>query len=107
MNEWLAGAVLAVCVVFMLRMALPERGRDRLDRSWRSLWRRVRERSSRGRSWFGRRSAPRAGVSEQEAERMAQEAIRRAREGRRSNGRWDGNVFRLRGDKRPPRDKLH
>jgi hypothetical protein len=42
-------------------------------------------------------------ASRKTAERVAEEAIRRARE----NGTWEGNVYKPKSFKRPPRDKLH
>ena len=96
MNEVLAGLVLAVCVALLLRMVLPARWRARLDARVQGLKARLKRRRPP--------AEPRRPMSEQEAERLAREAIRRARgedgDARRS-GRWDGNVFRLRGDKRP------
>lgn len=76
-----AGIALAVCAVLLLRMALPERQRERLDAAWqravqgsRLLARRV---------WFWR-------THRQRAAREAEEAIRRAQR----SGERDGNVIR-------------
>lgn len=102
MNEILAAVILTVCVVMLLRLALPAHWRAKVDQGWRRAWQRLRQRRR------GTPTAPRRPLSEQEAARMAEEAIRRARERqrgesaqRKEGGRWDGNVFRLRGDKRP------
>jgi len=73
--------VAPVCLVLLVRLALPERQRWRLDawaqRSWRAFrdgWRQM---------WHWR-------SSRKEAARMTEEAIRRARTGVER----DGNVFR-------------
>jgi hypothetical protein len=95
MAEILSGIGLALCLFLMLRLVLPARSRAGLDALGRRLVARLRRRPS----------PPRRGLTEREAARMAEEAIRRAREGRekeasKASGKWDGNVFRLR-SKRP------
>lgn len=85
MNDVLPAIGLAVCLVFLARLLMPAPWLEALRRLWRRL----------------RRPGPKARpMSEADAARMAEEAIRRARAGR-PEGRWDGNVFRLRGGKRP------
>jgi hypothetical protein len=39
-----------------------------------------------------------------EAARAAEEAIKRARE---RGGEWDGNVYKPKSFRKPPRDKMH
>lgn len=95
LGEVLAGLGLALCLFFMLRLLLPARRRAAIDAFGRRLL-----------AWLRRRPAPpRRNLTEREAARLAEEAIRRAREGRekqdtKGSGKWDGNVFRLR-SKRP------
>ena len=92
----LTGIALAACVLLMLRLFLPARARSALDAAGRRLMARLR-----------RRPAPKRALTEREAARLAEEAIRRAREGRekeketsaKESGKWDGNVFRLRSKK--------
>lgn len=76
----LAGLVLAACVVMLLRMALSARRRDVLDRRLRAAWHGMRQWGSQLLHGRARHRA---------AQQAAQEAIRRAQE-----GRWDGNVYR-------------
>jgi hypothetical protein len=77
----IAGIVLAVCAVLLLRLALPPRQRARLDAAWRRgvlggrQWGR--------RVWFWR-------SHRQTATREAEEAIRRAQR----KVQRDGNVLR-------------
>jgi uncharacterized membrane protein YqiK len=96
MAEILSGIGLALCLFLMLRLVLPARARSALDAAGRRLMARLR-----------RRPAPKRALTEREAARLAEEAIRRAREGRekeketsaKESGKWDGNVFRLRSKK--------
>jgi hypothetical protein len=76
-----AAGALAVCGVLLLRMALPERQRDRLDAAWQRALHGSRQLARR--AWFWR-------THRQTAAREAEEAIRRAQ---RSVER-DGNVIR-------------
>lgn len=87
-------AVLAICVVLMVRLLIGVRLRMRLDALARRAWQAVRD---------GARSLTRRRSSRKSAAQEAEEAIRRAREG----GTWDGNVYKPKSFKRPPRDKLH
>jgi hypothetical protein len=82
-----AAVLLAVCLVMLLRMALKPRQRQRLDGVLQRAW-------ARCRSLVRRR--PRQPLTQQDAARVAEEAIRKARE-----GQWDGNVFRPRSFRRP------
>lgn len=90
----LPAVVLAVCVVFMARLLLAVRVRLRFDAAARRSWHRMR---GWGLSLYHWRS------SRKNATRAAEEAIQRAREG----GTWEGNVYKPKSFKRPPRDKLH
>ena len=86
----LAAVVLIVCLVFMARLLVGVRRRMKFDAWARGIWNRVRD-------------LYRWRASRKTAERAAEEAIRRARE----NGTWEGNVYKPKSFKRPPRDKLH
>jgi hypothetical protein len=77
----LAGLVLLVCVLLLVRLVIGERRRWHYDAFWRRLWAGTRIRALRLWHW---RAASR------QARRDADEAIRRAR-GR--DGEWDGNVY--------------
>ena len=79
-EKLLAGAVLAVCAVMLLRLCLSARARYRFDHAVRTvvrlpLWVVHRMRASRG----------------------AAEAIRRAK----AKGEWEGNVYTPKSFKRP------
>lgn len=79
----LAGVVLAVCLVLLLRMAIGLRRRERLDAALRRL-------TGRWRRPAAGRSPPAPRVDPREAARVADEAIRRAAR----RGRWEGNVYK-------------
>jgi hypothetical protein len=85
----LASLGLLLCIALMLRMALPEKRRQRLDAFVFDAWHRM----VRGLRHIGRRRALR-----REAQQAADQAIRRAREVRR-----DGNVYRPQSFKQPPK----
>ena len=76
-----AGMVLAVCAVLLLRMALPQRQRWRLDAAWQQVVQASRRLARRAWVWRSHRRT---------AAREAEEAIRRAQ----SKVRRDGNVIR-------------
>ena len=76
-----AGIALAVCAVLLLRMALPERQRWRLDAAWQQAVRASRRLARRVWFWRSHRQA---------AAREAEEAIRRAQR----KVQRDGNVIR-------------
>lgn len=82
--------VLVVCVALMLRLVIGARLRWKLDNALRSAW-----------GWL--RGLARSRRSRKDAERLAEEAIRRAR----GEGHWEGNVYKPKSFKRPPRDKMH
>lgn len=85
-----AAVGLIICLVLMARLLAGPRRRVKFDTWARDAWESVRH--------LHRRRA-----SRKTAERVAEEAIRRARE----NGTWEGNVYKPKSFKRPPRDKLH
>jgi hypothetical protein len=90
----LPAVVLAVCVVFMARLLLGVRLRQRFDASARRSWHRTKGRALSIYHWRSSRKI---------AAQAAEDAIQRAREG----GTWEGNVYKPKSFKRPPRDKLH
>lgn len=93
-----AAIVLAACAVLMLRLLLGERRRYRFDAALRQAWHALRRWGLSVRHW---RSSRRAAAQAAEA---ADEAIARAR-GR--DGEWDGNVYKPKSFRKPPRDKMH
>jgi hypothetical protein len=86
----LAALMLALCLVAMVRLLVGTRRRMAMDLWARGVWQRLRHL----RHW--RRSR-------QSAQQLADEAIRRAR----GEGHWEGNVYKPKSFKRPPRDKMH
>jgi hypothetical protein len=76
-----AGIALLVCVALLLRMALPERQRQRVDAQWSLLMHRGRLLAHR--LWFWRTHRKRAAREAEEAIRRAQHKVKR-----------DGNVIR-------------
>ena len=99
-----AALVIAVCAVLLLRLMLGARRRHRFDAALRragvSVQRgfgSVRHTAGRLRRWrITRRDAA-------EAARVADDVIRRARD----RGAWDGNVYKPKSFRKPPRDKTH
>jgi hypothetical protein len=89
-EKLLAGLVLALCVLMLARQLLSAPRRARVDRRLRHVWWDVQQRLRA--AWHWR-------TSRQTAQRAAEEAIRRAREGQ--GGEWDGNVYRPKSFKRP------
>ncbi len=86
--------VLVVCVIFMIRLLVGPRRRYALDAWARRVGYAVRGAALRVYHWRSSRKT---------AERVAEEAIRRARD----EGSWEGNVYKPKSFKRPPKDKLH
>ena len=82
-----AALVLVACLVALARMALRPQHQRRLDAALRSAWQRVR------RLGGSLRRKPRP---PEDPARVAEEAIRRARE-----GHWEGNVYKPRSFRRP------
>ncbi len=90
-----AAIVLAVCLVLMVRLFLGPGRRAAFDARARLAWLRLRQGALRVYHWRSSRKT---------AERLAEEAIRRARD----EGHWEGNVYKPKSfNKRPPRDKMH
>jgi hypothetical protein len=89
-----AAFVAAVCVVFMLRLLVGTKRRAALDGWARLQWLRLKHAWLRLYHWRSSRKS---------AARLAEEAIRRARD----EGHWEGNVYKPKSFKRPPRDKMH
>ena len=93
-----AAIVLAACVLLLVRLLIGARRRYRFDAAMRRAARRVRSIATSPRRWReSRHDAARAAEA-------ASDAIRRAR-GR--DGEWDGNVFKPKSLRKPPRDKMH
>lgn len=90
----LAGVVLASCVFLFVRLLVGARRRDRLDAWLRRVGRALAQRARAAWHWRAAR---------REAQRVADEAIRRAR----GEVERDGNVYRPKSFKKPPRDKMH
>ena len=86
--------IFAVCVVFMARLLMSTRLRMKFDAAARTAWLRIKRAALSVYHWRSSRKT---------AERVAEEAIRRAR----GEGSWEGNVYKPKSFKRPPRDKLH
>ena len=86
----LAATVLAVCVLLLARLALGARRRRRVDDAVGGVW--------RGASRRVRGAARRRGA-QRDANRLAQEAIARAK--RRALDEHDGNVVHPEAFKRP------
>jgi hypothetical protein len=87
----LAAVALAVCALLLLRLVIGARRRARVDAALRRSVQAVRRMivSIRHR---------------REAVRVADEAIKRASQ---RDGEWDGNVYKPKSFRKPPRDKMH
>lgn len=100
MDKLFGGAVLALCVLMLLRLVIGARHRARVDAAFRRSGLRLKLFAYRAWHWRGAR---------RDARRMADEAIRRAR-GNDTVER-DGNVIRPSGFRRDGRNndsrKLH
>ena len=94
-EKLLAGVVLLACVALFVRLLVAPRRRLLLDAWLRDVSRALAQRA-RG-LWHWRRSR-------REAQRLADEAIRRARG---EDVERDGNVYRPKSFRKPPRDKMH
>lgn len=86
-EKLLAAAGLVVCIALLLHMVLPVARRRRV-----ALWLHDAGASVRSLRHWGR--------NRREAARQADETIRRAR----GEGHWEGNVFRPKSFKRPPKE---
>ncbi|MEO8057762.1 MAG: hypothetical protein ABI671_05510 [Burkholderiales bacterium] len=97
-----AGLVLATCALLLLRMVIGDRRRYRFDAAARRLWSTLRRfglalHRKLLSLWHWR-------ASRRQAAEAAEEAIRRARS---AEGSWDGNVYKPKTFRKPPRDKMH
>ena len=97
----LAAVVLATCAVLLVRLLLNERRRYRFDMAMRRLWARLSRTTVS--VWRTPGEIKRRRAAERQAEEAANEAIRRAS----GRGEWDGNVYRPKSFRKPPRDKMH
>ena len=89
-----AGVVLGLCLLMLLRILLPARQRQRIDAVWQRAWHAGRQRLRRG----GRDRAQRQQAAQAaQAAEQAEELIRRARRA----AQRDGNVIRPDAFKRP------
>jgi hypothetical protein len=97
-----AGLVIVVCALLLLRLLIGERRRYRFDAAARRLWFTLR----RFALWLQRKllSLWRWRSSRRQAAQAAEEVIRRARS---ADGSWDGNVYKPKSFRKPPRDKMH
>jgi hypothetical protein len=89
-----AAVVLAVCVLLFVRLLIGARYRHRLDAALRRAAFAARRTARTAWRWPAARHA---------SKQAADEAIRRAREG----GTWEGNVYKPKSFRKPPRDKMH
>jgi len=97
----LAGLGLAICAALLLRYALPDRLRQRVDNHLHAIWDQLRLLPQR----MGRERKVKRQVK-----READEVINRARSKSKATAGFDrdGNVYRPDAFKsRPPEDKLH
>jgi hypothetical protein len=97
-----AGLALLVCALLLVRLVIGERRRWRFDAAARRLWFTLRRFSLAVHRkllslWHWR-------SSRRQAAQAAEEAIRRARG---AEGSWDGNVYKPKSFRKPPRDKMH
>ena len=97
-----AAIAIAVCAVLLVRLLIGERRRYRFDAAARRLWFTLRRFAlslqRKALSLWHWRAARR------DAAQAAEEAIRRARS---ADGSWDGNVYKPKSFRKPPRDKMH
>ncbi|MGY4829626.1 hypothetical protein ACVNIS_13710 [Sphaerotilaceae bacterium SBD11-9] len=87
--------VLVICVALMARLLVSPHRRHGLDAWARRTALRIKYAALRLYHWRS---------SRQTAKRVAEDAIRRARD---DGGSWEGNVYKPKSFKRPPRDKMH
>ena len=87
-NQWFAAVVVLVCVALLVRMCLPPRRRAALDATLRRLPGRVR---ALARAVWHLRHWRQSRSRRDDAARLAEEAIQRAR---RTRADKDGNVIR-------------
>jgi uncharacterized membrane protein YccC len=109
MQTFLASLGLLICSLLLVRMVLRPQARERLDRVGRALRQRLQAFYERiARRMKRQRTPPVAQPDPKSARQIAEEAIRRARNGSAApEGDWKGNVFHPRGVdwSGPPGDK--
>ena len=93
----LAGIVLTVCAVLLLRLSMSVPRRYRFDSALRRIALRLRRAALSVWHWRAARRDAR------HARAAADEVIKRARD----RGDWDGNVYTPKSFRKPPRDKMH
>ncbi|HET7795105.1 MAG TPA: hypothetical protein VFL64_17110 [Rhizobacter sp.] len=86
---------LVICIALMVRLLVGPRRRQGLDAWARRTGLGIKYTALRVYHWRS---------SRQTAKRVAEDAIRRARD---DKGSWEGNVYKPKSFKRPPRDKMH
>jgi hypothetical protein len=94
----LAATGLAICIALALHMALPYRLRARVDAGVARLAGWARAQMDRLTGWRRRQRQTRAAALE--AERVIRRARESAQQGR-SDGEWDGNVYRPKSFEKP------
>jgi len=87
-----AGVAFVVCALLLARLCVGERRRRRLDAIVLRGFATGRHRAARLWRWHAAR---------REARRVAEEAIRRARDKRDDEGAWNGNVSKTKSFRRP------
>lgn len=87
-DRFIAGLIVLVCVVFLVRLMLPAARQQRFDTSLRRLWLGVVARFNDVRHWRTRQK------SQQRIKAHAEEAARAAIERARRGVERDGNVIR-------------
>ena len=88
--------ILAVCIALMLRLMVGARRRQAIDAWARRSAYNVRSAALRIYHWRSARKV---------ARQATEDAIRRARSD--DGGTWEGNVYKPKSFRRPPRDKMH
>jgi hypothetical protein len=91
-EQALAALAFLVCALLLARLLLSERRRRRLDAAAARSIGFCRRHGLR--LWHWR-------TARREAKRVAEEAIRRARDKRDDEGAWDGNVYKTKSFRRP------
>ena len=91
----LAALTIAACAVMFVRLLLGERRRGRFDAMARRAWFATRRGALAVWHWRDRRRS---------AAKIAEETIRRARS---AGTEREGNVYKPKSFRKPPRDKMH
>ena len=96
-EKLLAAVVLAACALLFVRLLVGPRRRHRIDAALRSVPQAGRRMARSAREAWQWRTVRRS------SKKAADEAIRRAREGVTR----EGNVYKPKSFRKPPRDKMH